>query len=411
MEKDASVTGFEDPARLPILTQKRSGCATRRDARFDPKGIVDSRAAAPSESTARTTMPPEMSRKAPLASVARSSPAGSRRLQMADIARLAGVSVATVSRALNGSPLISIETRERVEELARSLDYSINASAQNLRLKQNRTIAVVIPYDKVSRQHVSDPFFLAMLGSLADAITERGFDMLLSRVDAESLDSAARVINSGVAIGVILIGQWRHHDQLNQMAARRVPIVVWGTQMAQQLYCTVGGDNVAGGALATQHLLDRGCRRIVFVGDPALPEVAHRHRGHVERLQAAGLKPNAKLLVKVPFDADQARAGITRLCEQGVAFDAVFACSDVLATAALQVLHQFGRTVPGEVAVVGYDDIAWASHANPPLTTVRQPIVRAGVELVDALLATIAGESVAPRTLPVELVVRDSTER
>lgn len=328
---------------------------------------------------------------------------------MADIARLAGVSVATVSRALNGSALIGTETRRRIEDLARSLDYSINVSAQNLRLKQNRTIAVVIPYDKVSRQHISDPFFLAMLGSLADALTERGFDMLLSRVDAESLDSAARVINSGVAIGVILIGQWRHHDQLNEMAARRVPIVVWGTQMAQQLYCSVGGDNVAGGALATQHLLDRGCRRIVFVGDPALPEVSHRHRGHLECLQGAGLRPNARLLVKAPFDAEAARAGIARLCAQRVKFDAVFACSDVLASAAMQVLHQQGLRVPDDVAVVGYDDIEWASHSNPPLTTVRQPIARAGAELVDALLQTLDGERVAPRTLPVELVVRDST--
>ncbi len=340
---------------------------------------------------------------------AKAPPSG--RLQMADIARLAGVSVATVSRALNGSELISTETRQRIADLALSLNYSINVSAQNLRLKQNRTIAVVIPYDKVSRQHVSDPFFLAMLGSLADALTERGFDLLLSRVDAESLDSAARVINSGVAIGVILIGQWRHHDQLNQMAAQRVPIVVWGTQMAQQLYCSVGGDNVGGGALATQHLLDQGCRRILFVGDPQLPEVSHRHAGFAARLQAAGLKPSARLLLKVPFDAEQARAGITRLCEQGVEFDAVFACSDVLATAVMQVLHQFGRSVPGDVAVVGYDDIEWASHANPPLTTVRQPIARAGVALIDALLRTIDGEHVAPVTLPVELIARASSAR
>ena len=332
-----------------------------------------------------------------------------KRLQMADIARLAGVSVGTVSRALSGSLLISKETRERIEELARSLDYSINVSAQNLRLKTNRTIAVVIPYDKVSRQHISDPFFLAMVGSLADALTERGFDMLLSRVDADNLDAAARAVNSGVAIGVILIGQWRHHDQLNQLAARRVPIVVWGTQIAQQLYCSVGGDNVAGGAMATQHLLDLGMRRIVFVGDPQLPEVTDRYRGYLEQLEAAGIAVDPELLVKVPFSAEQARAGVTRLCDSGVAFDAVFACSDVLAASAMQALHVFGRTVPDRVAVVGYDDIEWASHASPPLTTVRQPIARAGVELVDALLTIIDGGTAVPRTLPVELVVRAST--
>ena len=334
-----------------------------------------------------------------------------KRPQMSDLAHLAGVSVGTVSRALSGSPLISTETRERIEELARSLDYSINVSAQNLRLKTNRTIAVVIPYDKVSRQPISDPFFLAMVGSLADALTERGLDMLLTRIDADSLDSAARLISSGVAVGVILIGQWRHHDQLNQLAARQVPIVVWGTLMEQQLYCSVGGDNVAGGAMATQHLLDLGLRRIVFVGDPQLPEVTQRHRGYVEQLAASGIAADPELLVNVPFAADQARAGITRLCQSGIAFDAVFACSDVLASAAMQALHMFGRTVPDRVAVVGYDDIEWASHANPPLTTVRQPITRAGVEMVDALLTIIDGGAAAPRTLPVELVVRASTRR
>jgi DNA-binding LacI/PurR family transcriptional regulator len=332
------------------------------------------------------------------------------RLQMADIARLAGVSVATVSRALNDSPLISEETRRRVAELATSLNYSINVSAKNLRLKRNRTIAVVIPYDRVSRQHISDPFFLAMVGSLADALTERGFDMLLSRVDAESLDSAANVVNSGVATGVILIGQWRHHDQLNELAARRVPIVVWGTQIPQQLYCTVGGDNVAGGGLATRHLLEQGRRRIAFVGDPQLPEVAHRYRGYLETLKAKRVAADPRLLVKVPFDANAARAGITQLCESGVEFDGIFACSDVLASACMQALHLCGRSVPQQVAVVGYDDIEWASHSNPPLTTVRQPVAQAGVELVDALLRTIDGERVPPRQLPVELVVRESTQ-
>jgi len=330
---------------------------------------------------------------------------------MADIARLAGVSVSTVSRALSGSALISAETRQRVEELARSLNYSINVGAQNLRRKQNRTVAVVIPYDRASRQHISDPFFLAMVGSLADALTERGFDMLLSRVDADSLDTAAQLHDSGVAIGVILIGQWRHHDQLNALAARRVPIVVWGTQMLQQLYCSVGGDNHAGGLMATQHLLQGGARRIVFVGDPLLPEVERRRQGYLDALAAHGLAADPALSVVVPFDAAAARAGLSALCAAGVVFDAVFACSDVLASAVMQTLHQHGRAVPADVAVVGYDDIEWASHSNPPLTTVRQPILSAGVALVDALLRVTDGEAVAPLTLPVELVVRASTGR
>ena len=334
--------------------------------------------------------------------------AENKRLQMADIARLAGVSVATVSRALNGSTLVGRETRERIAELARSLNYSINLSAQNLRLQKNQTVAVVVPYDARSRQHISDPFFLAMVGSLADALTDRGYDMLLSRVDAEALDSAAALVDSGKAIGLIIIGQWGHHDQLNDLAARRVPVVVWGAQLPQQLYCSVGGDNHAGGLLATQHLLALGRRRIAFLGDAQLPEVQMRLQGHRQALQQAGLAFDSALELPVPFEVMAARQAMDRLCAHGPHFDAVMACSDLLALQAVQAVHAAGRRVPADVAVVGYDDMAVATWSDPPLTSVHQPVSEAGAEMVDALQHLLAGQRAAPRTLPVHLVLRAS---
>ncbi len=332
-----------------------------------------------------------------------------RRLQMADIARLSGVSVSTVSRALNGSTLINEATRERITALAQSLNYTINLGAKNLRMQRNQTIAVVIPYDAASRQHVSDPFFLSMLGSLADAVTDRGYDLLLSRVDADNLDAAARLYDSGVALGVVLIGQWHHHDQLNQMATRKVPIVVWGAQLPQQLYCTVGGDNVLGGQLVAEHLLKLGRKRILFLGDTKLPEVAQRFEGYRRALRAAHVSEPKDLQLAVPFDVDVARASLTQLLSRRINFDAVFGCSDLLAMTAMQVLKERGHHIPTDVAVVGYDDMALARYCDPPLTSVHQPVREAGVAMIDALLALIQGHSAAPRVLPVSLIARQST--
>ena len=328
---------------------------------------------------------------------------------MADIARLAGVSVATVSRALSGSPLISDDTRTRITEIARSLNYSVNVGAQNLRLKQNRTVSVVVPLDLTTREHLSDPFFLSLIGSLADAVTERGYDMLLSRVDAERLDLAAQTFETGRASGIVLVGQWHHHDQLNDMAARGVPFAVWGAQLPQQLYVTVGSDNVQGGRLATDHLLDQGAHHIAFIGDPELPEVNQRHQGYLQAHHARGLVPAEHLTRQVPFVSELIQPDLEAYLGQGMPLDGVFASSDLSAMAAINALRRIGRRVPEDVAVVGYDDIALATHFHPSLTTIRQPIEAAGRALVEALLAQIAGEQPASVVLPTHLIRRDSS--
>ncbi|MEJ7806609.1 MAG: LacI family DNA-binding transcriptional regulator [Telluria sp.] len=325
---------------------------------------------------------------------------------MADIARLAGVSKATVSRALNRSPLVNEETRTRILELASSLKYTINIGAQNLRLKQNRTVGVVVPFDSATRQHLSDPFFLSMLGSLADALTERGFDMLLSRVDAQQIDAAAQPFDTGRVIGIILIGQWRQHDQLNQLAARHVPIVVWGAQLPQQLYVTVGGDNVSGGMLATEHLLTHGRKRIAFFGDINLPEVAQRYRGYCNALAKHALAVDPQLCVPVSFLPEGGAQAVHELQRRAVGYDAIFACSDLLAMTAINTLREVGKRVPQDVAVVGYDDIELSTYFHPPLTTIRQPIRAAGQALVDSLLALVDGQTPGSSQLPTELIVR-----
>jgi DNA-binding LacI/PurR family transcriptional regulator len=331
------------------------------------------------------------------------------KLQMQDIAHLAGVSTSTVSRALNHSSLVNVETRERIAQLARKLKYSINVSASNLRMQRNRTVAVVLPFDSTTRQHVSDPFFVSLLGGLADALTARGYDMLLSRIDADRLDLAGDLAASGRAIGVILIGQWHHHDQLNVLAAHHSPMVVWGAQLTNQLYCTIGGDNIAGGMLATEHLLDKRRRRIAFFGDVELPEIGHRFEGYQRALAERKVTAIPELVLQTPFIEGSARAAIDKLLNKTIRFDAIFASSDLLAMEAIGALRERSLRVPDDVSVVGYDDIVLSRYCHPSLTTIRQPVISGGEALVDALLKIVDKKRPKSQILPTELIVRESS--
>lgn len=328
---------------------------------------------------------------------------------MQDIAKLAGVSTSTVSRALNRSELVNLATRERIAKLARSLNYSVNVGASNLRMQRNRNVAVVLPFDSVTRQHVTDPFFVSLLGGLGDSLTARGYDMLLSRIDADRLDLAGEIEASGRAMGVILIGQWHHHDQINELAKRNSPIVVWGAHLPRQLYCTIGGDNIAGGSLATEHLIAGGRSRIAFFGNSDLPEVGHRFQGYQRALARHGIALPADLHVKTPFVEGAAHAAVNRLVSKKARFDAIFASSDLLAMEAISAIRERGLRIPHDVAVVGYDDIVLARYCHPALTTIRQPVISGSEAMVDALLKIVDGKHPKSQILPTELIIRDSS--
>jgi len=334
---------------------------------------------------------------------------GRGRLKMADIARMAGVSISTVSRALAGSPLIPKALRDQIVEIAQTHGYVVNQSARSLRLRKTDTIGVIIPLAHEAGQMISDPFLLEMFGRLADEITRRDYSVLLNRVTVDEAGWLDRLIQSHRADGLILIGQSTQHRALNRVAEAYRPMVVWGARLPDQRYCAVGSDNVQGGRLAVAHLAGAGRRRIAFLGAVEAPEAVQRFEGYKQGLAEAGLPFDPALVLPAPFTMDEAQAAMTAFLARGVAFDAAFAFSDVVALAAVSALTEAGRSVPRDVAVVGFDDIALARYGNPPLTTVRQDLASGARSMVDLLFRRMAGEDAPGILSPVELVVRGSS--
>lgn len=332
------------------------------------------------------------------------------RTQMVDIARMAGVSVATVSRALNRETALRASTRERyaqIVDIAKNLHYEVDVRARDLRSKRTRTISVVVPMNDGSSEF-SDSEQLNLIGGISDALAEKGHDMLLSRIDMKRTESIAREYDAGRAAGVIVLGQFGDSN-FHELNARSVPVVVWGAlqDAAKGLY--VCRDDVRGGRIATEHLIDLGASRIVFVGDIRSPEIALRHKGFVEAHRAKGLLLAAEQILTGPIVWERFEQDVQTMVSKGQGLDAIFAGSDMIAIHVINHLRRLGMRVPEDVAVVGYGDLPHAEQFSPALTTVRQSMAQAGRTLVQTLMALLDGANPASVYLPAELVVRESS--
>jgi DNA-binding LacI/PurR family transcriptional regulator len=325
-----------------------------------------------------------------------------------DLAELAGVSAATVSRALAGKNMVNSKTSERIRKLAEKHDFRPSALARNLRTKQRGAIGVVVPLGHDRGQHLSDPFFMTLIGYLADELTERGFDLVLSRVIPNQDNWLSKLIDADRVDGFIVIGQSDQSEVLDRIAGDYLPLVAWGGFVQGQIHCSVGTDNYLGGRIATQHLIERGCRKIVFLGNTQAIEPSLRLEGAKAAIRAR----DDIVLVDTPthFAPEVSGSDIDDFLSQtDVRPDGIFAASDLIALTAIQVLATRGISVPGDVKVVGYDDLYVARTSAPPLSTVRQNIAAGAAHLVGSLMKRIAGEATGSTILNPELIVRGST--
>ena len=330
--------------------------------------------------------------------------------RLEDIARLAGVSIATASRALNDSPAVNDRTKQTIWKLAKEHDYPFRRHMPAGPIGAQGTIALVVPRPQGREGRLSDPFFLELLAGVGEAARERGCDLLMSHISPANYDELSGALNTSRADGVIFLGQSSLHSAFNRLVDADHRFVVWGAELPDQDYCSIGSDNISGGRRATLHLARLGRKRIVFLGDLDPPESMQRHRGYLDALAQAGLAVEPDLIVSAHFEVESAEATVDALIRRGVAFDGVVAASDQIALGAVRALLHAGIDVPGQVSVIGFDNVPFSRYSRPALSTIAQDTMKAGRLMVSKLLdhgGAGVGAGRAGRG-PTELIVRET---
>jgi DNA-binding LacI/PurR family transcriptional regulator len=330
-------------------------------------------------------------------------------MTIADIAKLAGVSKSTVSRALNDSPLISNETRERIKEIASERNFCISFPARQLSLKESRTIALVANSYYGKETAVEQLFGLEIMTGISAALSAKGYDMLVLYAHPNDTAWVRQYLDSGRVDGFIVLTPEYQHGHVRALKEMNAPFIIWGIPQAKCFCSSVAGDNFNGGRLATDYLLKLGRQRIAFLGGPLRDlEVQGRFAGYESALQEAGCPVDQQLLAYGDFSEVSGSEEMQNLLSKSPDLDAVFVNSDLMAIAAMDVIRETGRQVPQDVAVIGYDDLIIAEHCYPPLTTIRQNVPLAGKLLAQNLLQYLSTGAITNVTIPVELVIRKS---
>jgi DNA-binding LacI/PurR family transcriptional regulator len=328
--------------------------------------------------------------------------------RLEDLAKLAGVSIATASRALNDSPAVNARTKQAIWKLAREHDYPFRRYMPAGPIGASGTIALVTPRPQGREGRLSDPFFLELLAGVGEAARERGCDLVMSHVSPANMDDLNAAMTTSRADGVIFLGQSTLHSAFNRMAETDGRFVVWGAELPDQNYCSIGSDNIHGGRRATAHLARLGRKRIVYLGDLDPPEVMQRQRGYLDAVEAAGLGVDPDLIVPAHFEVESAEASVDSMLRRGLDFDGIVAASDLIALGAVRALLHAGKRVPEDVSVIGFDNVPFSRYSRPALSTIAQDTMKAGRLMVSKLLDHAGEGGGRSERIPTDLIVRET---
>jgi DNA-binding LacI/PurR family transcriptional regulator len=323
-----------------------------------------------------------------------------------DIARLAGVSHSTVSRALNRSPLIPAETAERIQKIAREQGYTASAVARSLVTRKTEAIGVVVT-------SIADPFNGEVVAGIEEVANREGYSVVLatSQADPQRELTVVRSFRERRVDG-ILVASSRLGAQYQELFDElEVPIVLLNNQHPSEMAHSVSIDNTDGGYQATEHLIALGHEDIAYIGDESgLQSDEERFGGFQNAMQQARLQVRADLVVRGDGKQPLGRERAAELLAKADRPSAIFCYNDMTALGAIEEIHSKGWTVGREVSVVGFDDLFFTASLQPPLTTFRQPKRDLGRQAMQLLLAILRGQE-AERKVVVrgELIVRGST--
>jgi len=331
------------------------------------------------------------------------------KITLKDIARESGYSITTVSHALSGYGDVNENTRQHIIAIAERLGYQPNLAARHLRSKQTKTIGMVIPLTA----YFSDPFFMELLSGVGRQAAEYGYDLLLSaqQPGEEELNAYRRIVASSRIDGVVVARVQRDDPRITFLKEAHHPFVVFGRSNAND-YPYIDVDGRAGVHQIVLHLARLGHRRIAFVlSPPQLAFTALRYEGYCQGLAEAGLPLDTAYIVQGDLTRASGHAAAARLLALPEPPTAIVACNDSMALGAMLAIQEQNLVVGRDVAVAGFDDIPAAASANPPLTTVRQPIYDIGRQALDMLIRVIRNEPIENLhvLLVPELIVRASS--
>lgn len=325
---------------------------------------------------------------------------------LGQVAKAAGVSIATASRVLNNSAPVSVQARQQVRDAVVRLGYVRHRAAPSTPRGRVRSVAAVICTNNA--RFFADPFFAQVVSAAMDVFASRDIPLTVVLAPDERVPIVERYLQAGNVDGVLLLALHGQHPLAVSLPAAGLPVTLIGRPMFPARASYVDADNRGGARLAVEHLVSKGRRTIATIAGPQdMAPGADRLAGYRESVEAAGLMPT---VAYGDFTHASGVHAMWRLLDQRPGLDAVFVASDIMAAGALHALRRAGRRVPDDVAVIGFDDLPLAQHTQPPLTTIRQPLERVGTRAAEMLLAAMDGKStegIEP-VLPTTLVTRAS---